>query len=63
MNDIVVKETILKTDLAKEHWGRKYRYGNELVFFDTAKRVCRTLANNEVDSDYWYDKFITAHSS
>jgi len=58
MNDIVVKETILKTDLAKEHWGRKYRYGNELVFFDTAKRVCRTLANNEVDSDYWYDKFI-----
>jgi len=51
-------ETILKTDLAKEHWGRKYAYIGERNFFGTARRVCTALASVEDDKEYWLNRFM-----
>jgi hypothetical protein len=48
---------MFKTDLARENWDRKYRYGNETEI-QTWERVARALADTEKEPEKWYGLFL-----
>jgi len=52
-----MRENFFKTKIAYNNWAGKYQYNGETPL-GTFERIARELANNEVDSDYWYPIFL-----
>lgn len=52
-----MKDKLFKTTLARQNWASKYQYDGETPL-ETFQRVARALASVEVDSEYWYEKFL-----
>jgi len=50
-------ENFFKTKIAYNNWKGKYQYDGETPL-GTFERIARALANNEVDSEYWYPIFL-----
>jgi len=48
---------MFKTELAREIWASKYKFGNETPY-ETFQRVARALASVEKNPDEWYEPFL-----